>query len=363
MPKKIITLILTALLLAGLTGFAAAQELTITTDAFEADALLVKGTLSPDGTTIAVHENAIINNLEPLERYLWLIDAATGETLTTFSEPTDYVNAIAFTSDSRIMASIHANSTIHIWDMTTYALLQTFDLPIVGNGDTAGFMPDNHTLVFINSSPLGQIFFLDIDTGYMTRIIGPHFATRQALSDVLEESLARFSYIYTMIDLNPYGESVAVATASDAVFLWNLETGEQTPVLPEGETKGRFAITALEYTADGSQLAFSKPDEGRVILADSASGAEQAVLEITADAFALSPDGEQIAWANREAGALYFAPVDAVDQPTTLLELPEGLRVAPRLTTLQFSPDGRILLLSGLFGEDNSTIYKFTLGE
>ncbi len=339
-----------------------AQENSATVQEIHVDAQLVRGRLSPDQTMIAVYENEAINNREPLDRYLWLIDAATGEEITTLTEPTDYAGNVAFNADGSIMASLHSNGAIYLWDMSSYTLLKTFRLPFYSNPYFAEFMPDDHTLVFPANGNFGQILFLDTETGAITNILFPLFDTLQGLTDMMSDSLGRFAYVYVEADLAPDGTTLAVATANDAVFLWDVETAEQNMLQAEGERKGQFSITSLNYTPDGTLLAYGSFRDSTITIRDTQSNAET-VLPIAADNFALTPDGSRIAWISREDNRLYFAPVDAIEQPAVLLQLPENLRAVPRLTSLNFSDDGAKLLLSGMLGDDDggSSIYLMTL--
>lgn len=318
--------------------------------------------LSPDGEVLAVYELGEISNFEIGRRYLWLVNVQTGEEIATVSRVTDYVSDVAFTSSGDVLASFHTNGDIALWDVRESRQLKRIELPFYYGGRMLHFLSDDKTLVFTHGDP-AQIILLDTETEAITDIVAPHFPTRQALTDVLGDGLSRMSYMYAAGDLSPDGTQMAVANASDKVFVWDLESRRQTVLREESEARGRFGVYPLTYSADGSTLAFALYAMQEIHIVDAATGETREILPIKASAFAPTPDGSAIAWIDREDPTLYFAPVDQVDQPTAILTLDENLRVAPRLTSLNFSPDGATLILSGLFGSDESTIYLVEMGE
>lgn len=340
-----------------------AQESEFTARVIEVASQAPLARLSPDGSLIVVYHEPILHNFEPQDRYAWLINVATGEEIATIAA-TDYISDAAFNPGGSVLALAQTNGDIHIYDVESQAILKTFELPFYGGVRPLEFSPDGCRLMFMANGTTGQIIFMDIETGYIVEILAPHFATRQEFSDSISDAMGRTAFTYVTADLAPDGKTVAVATGNDAVFLWDVETGRQLMLRLESERKAMFGVSDLAYTADGSALVYTMPRDSVVSVRDGESGTETDALAITADTFALTPDGASIAWINREEAALYFAALDQTDSPEMLFEPLSDLSIAPRVTTLQFSEDGQTLLLSGLFNREGTanTIYLFERG-
>lgn len=341
-----------------------AQEGEFTARMIAVDSRAPLARLSPDKSLIVVYHEPIINDFEPQERYGWLIDVETGEEVATI-ETTDFISDAAFNADGSLLALALTNGDILTWDVETQTVLKTFQLPFYGGVRALHFLPDDQQLMFMAMTTISQIVFLDTETGYITRMLAPHFETREAFTESISDAFGRTAFTYVTVDLSPDGETVAVATANDAVFFWDIETGEQLMLRLESEKKAMFDVTGLAYTADGSTLAYTMPREGVVSVRDGTRGAETDSLALTADAIALTPDGAGIAWINREEAAIYYAPIDQTDSPETLLALPSDLRIAPRLTRMEFSADGQTLMVSGLVNSEGAenAIYLYEWGE
>lgn len=344
--------------------FITAQESEFTARVIEVASQAPLARLSPDGSLIVVYHEPIIHDFELQDRYAWLIDAATGEEIATLTDVTDYISDAAFNPDGSVLALAQTNGDIHLWDVATQSILKTFELPFYGGVRPLEFSPDGCRLMFMANGTTGQIIFMDIETGYIVEILAPHFATRQEFMDSISDAMGRTGFTYVTADLAPDGKTVAVATGNDAVFMWDVETGRQLMLRLESEDKARFDVTGMAYSADGATLVYVMPRQDIASVRDAENGTETASLAITAHVFALSPDGSQIVWGNRDESDLFFAPIDQTDSPVMLTMPPYEGRIGPRLTRLEFSADGQTLLLSGLVnpGSTDNAIYLFERG-
>lgn len=356
-----LVMLLAALITVLIPASIAAQDGEFMVRVIEVESKAPLARLSPDKNLIVVYHEPIINNFEPQDRYVWLIDAATGEEVVTLTDATDFISDAAFNADGSVLALAQTNGDILLWDVESQSVLKTFELPFYGGVRPLEFSPDGARLMFMSAGNTGQIVFLDIETGYIVKILAPHFATRQEFMESVGDAFGRTAFTYVTADLSPDGETVAVATGNDAVFLWEVGTGDQLMLRPESEEKARFNVTGLAYSADGGTLVYTMPAQEIVSVRDAERGNEIASLAINANVFALSPDGTHIAWGNRDEPGLYFASIDQIDSPQTLTALPSTSTIGPRLTRLEFSADGQTLMLSGLVnldGTDNA-IYLF----
>jgi WD40 repeat protein len=361
-------LVLTALMLGAVEHFPIIAQDAPTPRVIEIASGAPNARLSPDGAVLAVYPEAIIYDFAPQARYLWLVDATTGEEIAALTGMTDYASAVAFSADGARLVSAHYNGDLFIWDVAGATLEQTVPFTFLGGARFVDFTPDGGQIVVMAGDP-AQFFFIDLDAGVITRVLSPRVATRQAFVDSFSDPFMRLSYALVAADLSPDGATLAVANANNAVYLWEVATGDQRYLRLEAENKGRFEITAVSYAATGALLAYSDTELSVVSLRDAENGAERASLPIRADVLALSPDGAQLAWITRETGVLRLGTIEAlqadIEGAETLLTLAEGPRIVPRTTRLEFSDDGQTLALSGLFITDADTapIYLFDLGE
>jgi WD40 repeat protein len=102
--------------------------------------------VSPDGRLLAITQ--IGKNYrpgKPIPDDIQIIDAATGRVLKTFQAHFNSARALAFSPDSRLIASTGGDKTAKIWDVATGRLLLT--LAQTGEPMAVAFSPDGKRLV------------------------------------------------------------------------------------------------------------------------------------------------------------------------------------------------------------------------
>ena len=98
----------------------------------------------------SVDSKIVASGSEDGNLYLW--DVATGRKLKTLTEDTENIFSIAFSSDGRTLASGNAGNTIRLWNIATGEKLKT----LTGHTNwvfSVAFSPDGQTLA---SGKLGQ---------------------------------------------------------------------------------------------------------------------------------------------------------------------------------------------------------------
>ena len=109
---------------------------------------------SPDGTRLAVGTDVGV----------WLYDVPDGKETALFTGHPGQVNALAFSTDGKILASGgHVNPVIQLWNLDTDSKLSTLTLPEeIQSISTLTFAKDNTILISLDES--GNITYWDVKT-------------------------------------------------------------------------------------------------------------------------------------------------------------------------------------------------------
>ena len=229
---------------------------------------------SPDGTRLAVATSIGV----------WLYDTSTDTELALLSEAPDYVETIAFSPDSRTLASSGylPNSIIRLWDTDTGKLRDTLD----------GYEEEISVLAF---SPDGAI--LASSGG------GPDFPIR--LWHVADRQLQNTFFGHdgwiSALSFSADGETLASGSNDNTIRLWDVHTGKVRLLLKEH----RDDVSSVAFSSDGKTFA-SGSDDGTIRLWDVRTGGTLAVLNEQArfrdavNMIAFSPDGTILASAKAE---------------------------------------------------------------
>ena len=115
---------------------------------------------SPDGKTLASASFTRWdhNNRNP-DHTVWLWDISSGTHKATLSGHTEHVLSVAFSHDSKTLASASKDKTIRLWNINTTKHLRTFKGHVKDISSVA-FSPDGKTLA--SSSGNGTILFWDL---------------------------------------------------------------------------------------------------------------------------------------------------------------------------------------------------------
>ena len=210
------------------------------------------------------------------DKTICLWDAETGVQLSSFvSGHTEAVFLVVFSSDGKMVASGSRDKTICLWDTETGLQLGS---PL--NGHTASvmsvaFSPDGKKIV--SGSADQTICLWDVETG---SLLGSH---------IIEHNRE-----ITLVAFTPDGKGIAPGFHGTTICLWDAETGLQLDSHPKGHCDW---ITSVAFSPDGKMIASGSNDK-TICLWDAETGLQLSsslvghTSGITSVAF--SSDGKKI---------------------------------------------------------------------
>ena len=197
---------------------------------------------SPDGTRLAVGTDVGV----------WLYDVPDGTETALFTGHTGQVNALAFSTDGKTLASGgFANPVIQLWDLDSNSKLTTLKLAERHDSITAlAFSEDNTILISLDT--FGDIIYWDVDTG--SQLLDP-----------------RNVDTYEVAALSQNGSTAAIGDKNGTqIHLWDTTTGKRrvtlnghTNFFKEGpdEDEKEADIQAIAFTLDGKTLVSGSEDK------------------------------------------------------------------------------------------------------
>jgi len=318
------------------------------------DGAYLCGDLSVDGQYMVLYENGILqaNIVDPDLLPLQLVDITSGS-VTQLPGLTDYAVEVAFSPDGNTVAAYQGNGYINLWDVESGTGQPIQQIPALPYGGQLLFMPDNHTLLVQAAGDRPQLLVWDTETGAITSIL-----TRRAAS--LDEYLRTYvgngvTDNVSIFALSPDGQSIAIASSLNQVWLWSTTSEDKRVVVEAGDDKHGYGIRGLYFTPDGKRLVYAQSWEDAIYVVDLATGERTVTMpSTTTGVFALSHDGTQVAWVDREQQALYVVPLDQPDERQGIA-LPGDYRIRdePMCAVIGFSADDSQVIYSGFSAPDS----------
>ena len=281
---------------------------------------------SPDGRNFASCSHGTRNSESAV--YLW--DAGTGRPATSPLPQMDWVAAMAFSPDGRVLATGGYDRTVHLWEVATG---RPFGSPLVHDDIVwcLAFSPDGQTLA------VGTTFDYTLNRAGVRLW---QVATGAARGPLLPHK----EWVDTLA-WNPHGETFVTVTRGQTIHLWNAFSGEEIlPGVLQPVGKGYGAKVA--FSPDGKLIVTAGHGDGTVRLADGVTGkpvGRPMSHRSALSAVAFSPDAKTLV-------------TGFEDGSVRLWDVPSCRPIGPPRTQRQpiagvaFTPDGRSFLSTGRDG-------------
>lgn len=282
----------------------------------------------PDGRKLATLTDAG-------ELRLW--DLTTGKLIHLFSDSEWFWHAgVAFSPDGTSLASFH-HFRVRLWDVASGKERLPSESPD-GCVNALAFSADGKTLA--TSSWCENVAHLwDTARGRHLRILRGH------------------TWSMHTVAFRPDGKILATGSGDRSVRLWDPVTGK----LLSTQWGHTDPVTALAFSSDGTLLA-SGSEDGTIRIRDGATGKTLQVwkeLAVVPDSLCFSPNGKTlVSVSNYSHGERATRLWNVPSGKSERLEEEDGYRGG---TAAVFSPDGRLLITSGVWDNGSRELNHYWL--
>jgi WD40 repeat protein len=185
-----------------------------------------------------------------LDNTIKIWDAGTGFQIRTLTGHTNTVNSVVFSSDGRLLASGGDDKTARVWNIATGELLYPplqHSLPV----HSVAISPDGHTLATAGLDKLVMLW--DLATGKPAR-----------------PPLSGHDGNISSLAFSPDGKTLASASWDKTVRLWDITTGN---LIGAPLQAGNYALMSVAFSSDGRLIA-SGGSRSEIKIWEVASGRE-----------------------------------------------------------------------------------------
>ena len=258
---------------------------------------------------------------------IWMYDTQTGEVLDLLA-PNTGVSSMSFSPDGQILATVNGGFYVRLRHATTGERLQTIRGVSRNNylfmPDNVVFSPDGNTLAVGSRS--NALFLSDVNTGKQL-----HTLIESGFSNGIKPSISfspdgkiLASHIWVYVD----GE------AKRYLFLWDVNTGEKLLQILT-EDKLSFTVSSISFSPDGSTLASGSGDEIRFWDVNTGETLQILTGHTSVKSISFSPDGSTLA--SGSGDEIRFWDVNTGETLQTLTGHTDDVK------SISFSPDGSTL--------------------
>lgn len=246
----------------------------------------------------------------------------------------DWVNAVAFSPDGRLVVTASRDNTARVWDVATGDEVTTFDMH-TGPVNAAAFSPDGRWVVTASDDHTARVW--EAATGSEVTTFEGH------------ESLVKSA------TFSPDGRRVVSASWDGTARVWEAATGKQLTVLTRGQdtvvlgTGERRTVTwrmlSAAFSPDGRRIVTTSNDS-KAHVWEVSTAKQVTVFKGHAPSFAgvvaaeFSPDGRWVVTASWDSTARVWEA--ATGREVTTFRGHTGWVLAAA-----FSPDGRWVVTGG----------------
>jgi len=323
-----------------------------------------------DAVAFSPDSRLVITAGDDLTAKLWDVD--TGAELRTFRGHTKQVTAVAFSPDGHRVLTGSRDETVRLWDTATGEEVRRF-APGRGGVNGVGFSPDGRSIAVACWDWTAKVF--DVDDGRMMLTLKGHAggvlsvawsADGSTIATAGFDNVAKLWSAATGAEIRTFaghGAAVlSVAISRDGRFvltggsdhtarLWDLASGRQRRTLTHAND-----VVAVAFSPDGRTLLTGSYDH-MARLWEAATGEELYTLaghEHWVDAVAFSPDGRFIVTGSHDRTARLWEAATGKGLLTFSGRINLPLAAA-------FSPDGRFLVTANRDG--SARLWEGATGE
>jgi WD40 repeat protein len=281
---------------------------------------------SPDGRIMASGSNIIT---------LWDVSIPSDPIeLSASPIQSETIASMAFSADSKMLASGGSDGTIVLWDVTDSArptILSTLS-EHTDNVSSVAFSPRGELLA--SASEDGNIILWDVS----------HPTSPSKLSNFS----GRFGDAIYSVAFNPDGTILASGGLSNIIILWDVSNPANPTELssfsvPYGDTPNEalIGIYSTAFTPDGKSLATART-WGRIFLWDVSNARAPSELSVISGhgPITFSPDGRMLV-SSEENGTIKLWDVSELSHPITIYS---SSGHNDFVSGVAFSPDGKMLV-------------------